>query len=189
MTLYRPSLSLTVEDYNCLVAIAQQLQPKRVLEFGPGYSTYAWIEAGVPEIVSLECRDEWRKEKEREFSEFPNVSVQPYWNEAPQARVPEDIGNFDLAFVDSPRGQPNKSAIKLPGQQDCNRLNTLVKAMSLSPISLLHDAARVYERNSLAEMSKLGCEVEYFNYPGSYGMAKVTWPKQEQTSSIKPSET
>ena len=190
MTLYRLSNSLRLEDYKCLVAYAQALQPKRVLEFGPGYSTYAWIEAGVPEVISLECRDDWREKKEQEFSNYPTVTVLPFRNTSPQAEVPDDIGKFDLAFVDSPRGQPNRDAEILPGQADYNRLNTLIVACQLSPVVLLHDARRVYERNSLTLMENtMDYQVNYLNFAGSYGIAEVKWPKQEQTLSTKPSET
>jgi len=188
--LYRQSNALTLDDYKCLVAIAQRLQPKRMLEFGPGFSTYAWIEAGVPEIVTLECHDEWRGKKEAEFADYPSVTVLPYWNEAPEARVPEEIGEFDLAFVDSPRGQGNPDAVVHPGQEDYNRLNTLITATKLSPVTIIHDAVRVRERNSLAYVEKLGFDVHYINVAGrSYGIAQVICPKHAMNLSTKPSET
>lgn len=172
-TLWRQNPSLPYGDHQILVTEGQG--KKRVVEFGPGASTYAWIEAGVPEIVSLECRDEWREEKAREFADYPNVTVLPFWNNAPTAEVPKDLGVFDLAFVDSPRGQPNPDAVKLPGQMDCNRLNTLYAALLLSDIVLLHDAGRHWERNSLNRLEREGHLIGWYQ-PGdhrSYGMARV----------------
>ena len=180
---YNPSI--IPEDYGALIAEAQRLQPKRVLEFGPGYSTYAWIEAGVPEIVSVEHIDDWREEKRAQFAEFPNVSVQPFWNEAPVARLGQDAGEFDLAFVDSPRGGHNKGRARLPGQQDCSRLNTLMCALKHAPIALLHDATRVDERHSLRRAELAGHKVEWFPVPSNgrtYGIARVIRDGNKETA-------
>ena len=43
MRLYQPSNSLSADDYDIL--LREAIGKRRILEFGPGHSTYAWIEA------------------------------------------------------------------------------------------------------------------------------------------------
>ena len=42
-----------------MMAEAERIKAKSVLEFGPGYSTFAWIEAGCDPIVCLEHDKGW----------------------------------------------------------------------------------------------------------------------------------
>ena len=127
MTLYQKSKTLTKPDYDFFLAEAQRLQPKRVVEFGPGYSTFAWIEAGVPEIVGLEHDQYWFDAQEARFADFPSVSIRAYRDVPPVATYPKDIGTFDIALVDSRKGYEAARVVH-EGLEDCSRCNTLFAA-------------------------------------------------------------
>jgi hypothetical protein len=141
-------------DYRALMAFAKGA--KSALEFGPGISTNALIEAGVPEIVTLECHSESLRKAVEALKGFPGVRVLPYENVAPVAFCEALNGHpqFDLAFVDSPRGQGDR--VSLAGQEDCSRLNTCLLALRYSPIVYLHDWFRANERATLDRLSFLG---------------------------------
>jgi hypothetical protein len=159
-----------------------------VVEFGPGFSTFAFIEAGVPEILGLEHDPEWHDPQVERFREYPNVVIDWYYNEAPVAGVPKWVSErqFDLAFVDSPKGYAAKRVIH-PGQEDCSRLNTCLAALKLAPVVLLHDAIRPLERGTLSKLNAMGYEIEWIAAPlkwkqqdDSYGLARITRNEQKQ---------
>ena len=171
MKLYQKSKTLPAEDYRLFMAEAERLKAKRVLEFGPGYSTFAWIEAGCDPIVCLEHDPKWFEEAQERFKDFPQVQIKKYWNE-PEARSELEPGEqFDLALVDSPKGYKAARVIH-PGQEDCSRYNTLELALKHSPVVLLHDAYRPLERGSLCRAQSKGHKVTVFNNSG-YGLARV----------------
>jgi hypothetical protein len=182
MKLYpKDQRTLPPQDYAALMEEARRLGAKRVLEFGPGYSTYAFIEQGVDEIVGLEYLPEWFEKQEERFKSYPQVKVDWFWDEAPEARVPDGLGSFDLALVDSPKGYLGARKVH-PGMEDCSRLNTCLAALHLAPIVLLHDASRGLERATLSRLEQLGHSVEFIAWPASgkwkspdsYGIARIT---------------
>lgn len=141
-----------------------------VLEFGPGGSTFAFIEAGARSIVTCEHDDHWLEKAKERFESYPQVLVLPYRNE-PQVTV-EGIGgwHFDLAFVDGPPG--NRHRVEQPGQEGKSRLNTLLYALERAPVVLLHDAHRPGEQASLGWLQERGHTVEIL--PGRGNIARVT---------------
>lgn len=170
---------------------------KSVVEFGPGHSTKAFLEAGVEEIVGLEHNDEWFETMVERFKDNPRVSIKRYWNEAPVARVPDDVSGrqFDIAFVDSPKGNFGPR-VALPGQEDCSRLNTCLAALQLAPVVYLHDAIRPLERGTLGYLHRLGCKFTFVDGPTtdwkqrkgnqteSYGIARITNGEDQSGVSI-----
>lgn len=168
-------------DYRAIMEETRRLDPKRVVEFGPGFSTYAFIEMDVAEIVGLEHDSFWFDKQQQRFQDYPQVKIFPYWNEAPVARVPEGLGEFDLALVDSPKGYAGARVVH-PGQEDCSRLNTCLAALKMAPIVLLHDASRGLERATLSRLEREGHLVEFIAWPAdgkwksrdSYGLARIT---------------
>jgi hypothetical protein len=171
------SSTLKKHDYGLILQIAAK-GAKSVLEFGPGISTYAFIEAGVERIVSLEYIAEWRFECEQKFKDYPQVRIGSFQN-LPVATG--DLGEdetFDLAFVDSPKGNwfhvQNRPGVReaLKGQEDCSRLNTCVLALKHAPVVYLHDAYRAYERATLGRLSGMGHKIDYVGGP-KCGLARI----------------
>ncbi len=170
MKLYdrRGALTLPPEDYRILLKEAEG--KNSVLEFGPGFSTYAFIEAGVKRILCCEYLDKWIEIGKERFKDFPQVEIRRFYDE-PEARA--DIeGQFDLALVDSPKGYLGARTIH-PGQEDCSPLNTCLLALKHAPIVLLHDAARPLERGTLGRLNAMGHKVTFYQEASKGGMARI----------------
>lgn len=150
-------------DYGFLLKAATGA--KSALEFGPGISTLALIEAGVPDIVTLEHDPEWLGKAVEALKAYPQCRVLGYDNVAPEALCEALNGHpqFDLAFVDSPSGVEgiaNKGQrARLAGQEDCSRLNTCLAALRHSKIIYLHDWFRANERATLGRLGAMGHKV------------------------------
>jgi hypothetical protein len=150
----------TFDDYAALMGAARGM--KRVMEFGPGASTLAMIEAGVEHIVSAECNPKWEataNERLKEYVDAKRVEIVRFTNTVPVTFNPEVTGPFDLVFVDSPVGIEARSAARHPGQENCSRLNTMMAALDLAPVVLLHDAKRPGEQETLSRVAALGHKV------------------------------
>lgn len=162
------------DDYAVLLSEAKRVHADRILEFGPGNSTLAWIEAGCNEIVSLEHNQQWMERAKDKFAGYLNVHLVPYKNAA-EIVVPQLNGKvFDLALVDSPVGVDLRSATRFPGQENCSRLNTLLFAVAHSPIVLLHDAKRPGEQATLERIKDCGIyDVEIIET--AKGIARITY--------------
>lgn len=163
------------EDYGILMKEVKGA--KSALEFGPGISTLALIEAGLERIVTLEHDDEWFAAAVERFKDYPQVQVKRYWDE-PEARGEIDEGDtFDLAFVDSPKGfhlpLPGIRGVRKrhPGQEDCSRFNTCLLALKHAPVVYLHDAKRPLERGTLGRLNAMGHTHEFL--PTKAGMARI----------------
>jgi hypothetical protein len=172
---------LTFIDYAALLREFQGV--KIALEFGPGVSTLALIEAGVEKIVTLEHNAEWFDKAVEQFKDYPQVEIRQYYDEpVVLADVEED---FDIAFVDSPKGHTHKVIEALGvrkvhhGQEDCSRLNTCLFALDRAPLVYLHDAYRPLERGTLGRLNALGHKHEFIANT-KYGLAKI-WRKPEPT--------
>ena len=164
----RGTLTLAPEDYQLLLDEAKG--KKSVLEFGPGFSTFAFIEAEVGRILCCEYLDKWIEFSNERFKDYPQVEIIRFLDE-PEAKA--DIGDeqFDLAFVDSPKGFWGARTVH-PGQEDCSRLNTCLLALKHAPVVLLHDTVRPLERGTLCRLSSMGHKVTHVN-GAVYGMARI----------------
>lgn len=167
-------------DYSALITIAKGA--KSVLEFGPGISTLALIEAEVPKIVTLEHDPEWYDKAKEEFAKYPQVEVRRYVDDPVATAELADDEVFDLAVVDSPKGFIHKvKGVKgmrkrHPGQEDCSRYNTCLLALKHSPVVFLHDAYRPYERATLGRLSAAGHRIDYLGCSDGElktGMARI----------------
>jgi hypothetical protein len=170
---------LPFRDYAALLKEFQGV--KTALEFGPGVSTLALIEAGVEKIVTLEHLAEWYDKALEKFKDYPQVEIRQYYDEPTVlADVEED---FDVALVDSPKGFTHEVIEVLgvrkkhPGQEDCSRLNTCLFALDRAPLVYLHDAYRPLERGTLGRLNELGHRSEFVANT-RYGLAKI-WRKPE----------
>lgn len=156
--LYRQEKAIfTFDDYNALLEECRTRNANRVLEFGPGISTLALIESGCGAILTCEYNDRWFNSAHELFKGRPEVSLLRYRND-PEVSVaglaPDDT--FDLAFVDSPIGIPSRGTVRHPGQEDCNRLNTVLFALERAAVVLLHDAKRPGEEMTLSRVAASG---------------------------------
>jgi len=155
--LYRQEKAIfTFDDYGALLEECRRRNANRVLEFGPGISTLALVEAGCGAILTCEYNDRWFNSANELFKGQPSVSLLRYRNDSEvsvEGLRPDD--QFDLAFVDSPIGMPGH-AVRHPGQEDCSRLNTVLFALQRAPVVLLHDAKRPGERMTLNRVAASG---------------------------------
>jgi hypothetical protein len=96
----------SMSDYGAVVAVMRRLQPKRVLEFGPGSSTLALIEGGAEHIHTLEDQPDWADVHETRLqAKFPDiVHLHRYTWAEPLTIPPVDGEHFDLALIDGPLG-------------------------------------------------------------------------------------
>lgn len=143
--------SISEQEYDGLVQFARQARIRRVLEFGPGASTWAFVEAGC-EVVSLEYQQKWFEHYRREFAQHPQVQVIQFHNQ-PTISVPQlREQQFDLGFVDSPVGALYKHYA---------RMNACEFVADRTNRWMLHDAQRAGERNTLSAFQGRGWVVEY----------------------------
>lgn len=156
------------------LAILQQSAEdcKSILEFGPGVSTDAFINAGCQRIATCEHIDKWFHVAVERFKDYPQVTVYRYMN-SHEVTIPglDPSERFDIAFVDSPIGAP-KNRVKIKGQEGCSRLNTLLYAMNHAYVVYLHDVYREAEQASLEYASRLGWNVNI--HPTRRGLACLT---------------
>jgi hypothetical protein len=165
------------EDYGAILDECAKLKPLTVLEFGPGISTYAFVEAGVERIATCEYKDAYLQKAIEDFKQWPHVTVHRFLNNADVEVLGLTRSNYDLAFVDSPVGIESKSSPRFPGQEDCSRLNTCIYALSRAPVILLHDAKRDGEQATLARLQAMGCIVEMIDT--TKGIARVARVKEQ----------
>lgn len=103
--LYEPGAHFcSASDYQAIVEVVERLQPREVLEFGPGWSTLAIIEAGgVAHIDTMEDDPHWFDVwSERLRGKHPILTVRAYdWAE-PLVIPAIDVLRYALGIVDGP---------------------------------------------------------------------------------------
>lgn len=151
MTLY-PETWATIlprEDYDAIIRYATGAQA--ALEFGPGLTTLALIEAGVPYIESFEHERKWRTRAAARIN--PHVPLGCSWRlrrydaRSTDIPLPHMRRVYDLGIVDAPQGGANW--VGPPEGAGFSRLHTLRYALANCRRVLLHDADREGERRSL----------------------------------------
>lgn len=148
------SYSIKPDDGDWLQEFVTTNGVKTVLEFGPGASTWSFLNAGC-EVVSLEYQDHWFRHYQREFSDHPAVTIMRYENRG-ELIIPElDSRKFDLGFVDSPVGKLGAIYKKFA------RINSCEFVAAHTDLWLLHDARRPGEKNTLSVFEDKGWTVEF----------------------------
>ncbi|NQZ70131.1 MAG: hypothetical protein HRT89_18925 [Lentisphaeria bacterium] len=104
-------------------------QIKKIIEFGPGSSTWAFLENPGLEIISYEPHPKWYETALETFKDFPNVTIRHF-----DEFIVEEA---DFVHVDSP-----------PAAGDFPRLESCQRAMQCSTLFIMHDAKRQGERNT-----------------------------------------
>lgn len=166
------------DDYAFIKQEIKRTGAKTVLEFGPGASTKAFLDAGVEKIVTCEYIDKWLEVAREQFKDEKRVTVLKFHDEIPV--VVEGLGDetFDIGFVDAPKGFNPARKIH-EGFADCSRLNTLLHALDRCKVVLLHDAMRPLERASLFRVWATGLvNIEFIQT--RIGMARITKREQKQ---------
>jgi len=158
------------DDATALHQIVQDHKIKSLLEFGPGYSTHAFLCAGVERIVSCEHDPNWLATARGLFATEKRVTILPYTN-TPVVAVNLEGQTFDAAFVDSPEGSA-KARVVHRGQEDLSRYNTLRAALIHAPLAFLHDARRPLEQAALARLVAEGV-AEWDMFATTKGIARL----------------
>lgn len=95
-------------DYGAIVDVTERLRPETVLEFGPGWSTFALIEGGAGHVNCCEADPHWFDVwADRLFADhFGLVSMIPYeWCDPLRVSISEARMNgrlYDMGLVDGP---------------------------------------------------------------------------------------
>lgn len=140
--------SITKQEYEYLVRLVEANNFQNILEFGPGVSTYAFLENKC-NIWSLEDIPYWFEINSKRFDGNDLVKLFLY-NKDKDIDI-KDIDNikFDMAFVDGPCGSKSFSRIL-----SCNY------ASKRTNIFLLHDCNRQAEKDTLEIFSKEGWKIK-----------------------------
>lgn len=138
--------SIFPDDYDFLASWFRRQGFKCVVEFGPGDSTLALLDAGC-RVVSYEHDIEWLRRTLGRFRSEADVEIL----HCPEGCLP-DLLEYrpDMVFVDGP---PYRQG------QRMSRLGTCEWALEACGAFLLHDANRAAERATLAEMERRGMQV------------------------------
>lgn len=171
--LYRDERSVFgFDDYGALISEVKRLDANRVLEFGPGLSTLALVEAGCGDIITLEYQARWRTAAKNRLWQHKTVKILPYEN-SPEISIPDlEKSRFDMIFVDSPIGTDLPTATRFRGQENCSRFNTVSWSLRHAPVVLLHDAKRPGEERTLARIIGKVSHIEIINT--AKGIARIT---------------
>lgn len=137
------SSSIVPEEYDFLLKFCKEHGIKKVLEFGPGASTLAFMNAGCS-VVSIEENSRWFQEMQRTLL-LPGCLLLQGGPPGIMSHPAVAAASFDMAFVDGPAARG-----PLP------RMNTLQAAMSKAPWVMLHDANRPGEMASIAQVMRSG---------------------------------
>lgn len=163
--------SLDELEYNWLVEFIKFMKVKTVLEFGPGLSTNAFLEAGC-NVDSYESMPEFLAKLEQEHAGNLNLKLRKYDN------VPEVViedGFYDLALVDAPAVY-----IGHPHAQRYARRNTMNCAIQHSNLVLIHDSNREPEKSIIRETVAKGWTAHNL-CPSKRGLTILTKNDQKET--------
>ena len=132
-------------DFDILCFITKITHSKRILEFWPWTSTYAFLEWWAKTIHTYEYNESYYKQWAETFSGYGDI-----------IRLPKSLldEQYDLAFVDWPKWIDNMS-----------RIESIKFALSHSPLVILHDAKRKWEMESLDLIRKEWFDIDIIDTP------------------------
>lgn len=146
--------ALSRNDYLELVRFVRDRDVKTVLEFGPGASTWAFLDADC-EVWSIEFEKKYADIASQSFKDFPQVHLIHVGITHPIPPPPEIAGKkFDLCLIDSPHGAYYRYFA---------RLNSCLLAMELSDTILVHDSKRKKDRMTLRFIEDSGWRLRFLN--------------------------
>jgi hypothetical protein len=99
-------------DYGAVLEVMVRLQPRRILEFGPGSSTLALVEGGADLIDTCEDEPTWAEVyEERLVKRFPGlVRLHRYVYYDPIVIPSLADRTYDMALIDGPHGTQTRRA-------------------------------------------------------------------------------
>lgn len=151
--------SIRPEEYLYLVEFIKRNGFKSILEFGPGVSTYAFLENNC-DVYTFEHNPMWFNSYRREFVNFDNVHVSEYDAENETLYLPQiKEKTFDMAFIDAP-----------PGGRDLARLKTCSAASKYTGVFILHDCGRADEKAILNVFERKGWKSEIVSFGRGFGI-------------------
>lgn len=109
------------QDYGAVLEVMGRLQPKRVLEFGPGSSTLALIEGGATTIDTCEDNPIWsRTYRVRLEGAYPDIVMLHSYRQADPLTIPDvDAQRYDMALIDGPYGSEQRPPVIEYALQRC----------------------------------------------------------------------
>lgn len=153
--------SILPEDYVFLARYCRRNGIQRVVEFGPGDSTWAFLDAGC-EVISYEHDLGFLQSSLVRFDGEPDVELL----HCPEGEVPlKSTFEPEMVFIDGP---PYREG------QAMSRLQVCEWALENCGHFVLHDAKRGGEQATLDEMERRGMHV--LRIPTCKGLAIVTDP-------------
>lgn len=160
-------------DYGAVLGVMEFLKPKKVLEFGPGWSTRALIEGGATKIDSCEDNPDWfAVHAERLEALFPSiVTLQPYVWSDPVFIPAINRRRYDLALIDGPHGTLNRPAVIAYALARCKAVLVPTEEMAYGKGALRPHIERLAQEFGFsAEWMETG--------PDSGGFALLTRPER-----------
>lgn len=155
-------------DYGAVLKVMRELNPKRVLEFGPGSSTLALIEGGATTIDTVEDNPDWAEVYEKRLAgKYPDiVKVHRYEWADPLSIANVDGEQYDLALIDGPLGSDRRA--------DAVRY---ALARSKAVLAPTEDANPKVRQALIAMAKEMGLHIEIWETgPLSGGFALITKP-------------
>ncbi|WP_265593911.1 hypothetical protein [Haloferula sp. BvORR071] len=158
--------SISVEDYIVLGRYCRHLGIRNVVEFGPGDSTLAFLDAGC-RIVSFESDGNWLDQCLVRFGTETRAEIRFCAAESTPESLPFAP---DLVFVDGP-SRCDSHAVP--------RLALCEWGLAICGHVILHDSRREEEGRILEELAGRGMRVEQI--PTRKGMASIVNPQKRPT--------
>jgi hypothetical protein len=145
----RTDASIDEAEGRKLVEWCKKSDVRTVLEFGPGYSTNFFLEAGC-KVTCAESDAVWI-EHFKQYPESKRVELVMFKaDEIPLAPWTYDMGlRFDIAFIDAPRGDIFPAS----------RINTALFAWRRCRFIAMHDTNRPGERLTVNILKAIRCRV------------------------------
>lgn len=103
----------SLEDYGAVLGTVRALEPRTVLEFGPGSSTLALVEGGARSIDSCEDDPKWfGVHRCRIGVKYYGLLALHAYTWADPLTIPViDDRHYDLALIDGPHDTPRRPAV------------------------------------------------------------------------------
>lgn len=155
--------SILEDDYLFLVQFCRDYGLRRIVEFGPGDSTAAFLDAGC-QVTSFECNQAWLEKAASRFAQESGVDLR-FCAEEELPNAAALLQTPDLILIDGPPLRAGQAFSRRPVCEWALQFNVPV---------LLHDAKRQAEQATLEILKRYGCEVQHV--PTQKGLALILPP-------------